>query len=134
MLQGGIHADHLRICLAVDQAWKSIERGTSYAGTGVQGPSFGFVKQDAERQRERVMAKPPEVVEQLLNAWLVAHRWITIGRAGETLCRIDPALPVDMVKVFSLGVIGFKVLIAQRPGRRDTAVMADFTEVLLTEP
>ena len=81
MLERGIHADHLSICLAVDQAWKSVKRGTSYAGAGVQGLSFRFVKQDAERQRERVMAKPLEIVEQLLNACCVAHRRIKIGRA-----------------------------------------------------
>ena len=133
MLQGGIHADHLSVCFAVDQAWQPIERGASYAGTGVQGLSLRFVKQNAERQRERVKAKPPEIVEQLLNARLVAHRRITIGRAGRTLSRIDPALPVDMIKVLSLGVVGLKILIAQRPGGRDAAVVSDFIEVLLTE-
>ena len=56
----------------------------------MQGLSVGFVQKDAERQRERVMTKPPEIVEQLLNAWLVAHRRIKIGRAGRTLRRIDP--------------------------------------------
>jgi hypothetical protein len=78
----------------------------------VQRLSLRFVKQDAERQRERVMAQPPEIVEQLLNAWLVAHGWITIGRASRTLRRIDTALPVDMIKVLRLGVVGLKVLIA----------------------
>ena len=119
VLQGGIHADHLSVCFAVDQAWKSIERGTSYTGTGVQRLSLGFVKQDAERQRERVMAKPLEIVEQLLNARLVAHGRITIGRAGRAFRRIDPALPVDMIKLFRLCVVGLKVLrsSAARPAR-----------------
>ena len=133
VLQRRVHANHLRICFAVDQAWKSIKRGTSYASTGVQGLSVFFVKQDAERQRERMMADTSQIVEQLLNARFVAHRRMTIGRAGRTFGRIDPVLPVDMIKMLRLGVVRLEVLIAQWPRRRDAAVVPDFSEVLLAE-
>ena len=43
MLQGRVHADHLSVRFAVDQARKSIKRGTSHTGTGVQGLSVRFV-------------------------------------------------------------------------------------------
>ena len=93
-----------------------------------------FVEQYAERQRERVMAKPPEIVEQLLNARLVAHGRITIRRAGFTLRRIGAALSVDMIQPLRLCIVRLKVRIAQRPGRRDAAVVYDLSEVFLAEP
>ena len=64
----------------------------------------------------------------------VAHRRITIGRAGRAFRRIDAVLPVDMIKMLGLCVVGLEVLVAQWPGRRDAAVVPDLTEVLLTKP
>ena len=63
MPESGIDADDLGIRFAVDQAWKSVKRGTAYAGTGVQGFSFRLIQQDAERQGERMMTQPLEIVE-----------------------------------------------------------------------
>ena len=83
---------------------------------------------------KRVVAKPLEIVEQLLNARRVAHRRITIGRAGGTFRRIDPALPVDMIKLLGLCVVGLEILVAQWPGRRDAAVVRNLAEVPLTKP
>ena len=80
------------------------------------------------------MAKPLEIVEQLLNARRVAHRRITIGRAGRAFGGIDPMLPVDMIKVLRLCVVGLEVLVAQRPGRRDATVVHHLTEVPLAKP
>src|ERR1022692_1335944 len=97
MPQRRIHRDHLRVSFAVDQAWKSIKRRTSHAGAGVHGFSVHFIQQDAERQREWVMAQPLEIIEQLLNPCFVAHWWITIGGAGRTFRRIYSVLPVDVI-------------------------------------
>ena len=80
------------------------------------------------------MAKPLEIVEQLLNPRCMAHRRITIGRASWAFGRIDAMLPVDMIKMLGLCVVGLEVLVAQRPGRRNAAVVSNLTEILLTKP
>ncbi len=80
------------------------------------------------------MPQPAEIVEQFLNARFVAHGRVTIRCAGWTFRGIGAALPVDVIQMLSLGVIGFKVVIAQRPCWRNTAVVDDFSEIPLTEP
>ena len=134
MLQRGIHANHLSVCLAVDQARKTIERRASYALAGVHGFSIRFVQQNAERQRERVIAKPLEIVGQFLDARRMAHGRIKVGRAGRPFRRIDAVLPVDVIKVLRLCVIRFEILITQRPCRGNTAVVRDVCEIFNTRP
>src|SRR5215469_5966231 len=74
-----------------------------------------------------------QIVAQLLNAWLVAYVWIEIGTARRRFGRVAAALAVDAIQVFGSAVIRLQLLIADRPGRRDPAVMLDLAEILLAQ-
>ena len=75
-----------------------------------------------------------EIVVQLLDPWLVADGRVWIRSRSGRLCRVLAALAVDDVEALSLVVVGSKVLVGQRPSRRDPAVMTDLAEVALPEP
>jgi hypothetical protein len=53
----------------------------------------------------------------------------TCGRLG----RVFPSPTMHLVKVFGLQIVRFEIFIGNRPGRRDTVVVLDFTEVLATQ-
>ena len=74
------NAQNLGVRLGVNQARETIEAVTADARTVVSDLAVMLVEQDAEREGERVVAQTDEVVVQLLNAWLVAHRGITVRR------------------------------------------------------
>ena len=128
-----VHANHLRICLAVDQTWKSIERGTAYASTRVQGLAVFFFEQYAEREWERMMTPQFHIVEELLNAWRVAHRRVGIRSARRAFRWVNSVFSVNVIQIFRLGVIRLELLIAERPCGRDAAIVADFSKILFAK-
>jgi hypothetical protein len=78
--------------------------------------------------------EPREVLCQLLEAWLVAHRWMRIWTTRRRLGGVLAALAVDMVLMLSLVVIRLEVLIGDRPLRRDPAEVTNLPEVLSSQP
>ena len=134
MLESRIHANNLRIRFAVDQARKSVECGTTHAGARVQGLTVLFIEQNAERQRKGMMAEPLQIVVKLLNARFVAYWRMAVGGARRTFRGIDPVFSMNVIQVLRFRVIRLEVLIAERPGGRDAAIVADFPKILLAKP
>ena len=75
-----------------------------------------------------------QVIIQLLDAGLVRHRRVGVLLAGRALRRVLSVLTVHQVEVLRLGVVGLQVIVGDRPGRRDPAMVAELTKVLRTEP
>ena len=115
------------------QTRKAVEAITADARTRARHFAVFLIHENAERQGERVMAQAHQVVVQLLDARLIAHRRIAIRRTGGRLRRVDSPLAVYMIKILRFGVVGLKVLVAQRPGPGYAVVMDDFAEVLLAQ-
>ena len=65
-----------------------------------------------------------EVVAELLDPGLVGTGGWAYGALARTLARVLTVGPVDEVEVLGLGVVGLEVVVADRPGRRDAAVVA----------
>jgi len=43
-------------------------------------------------------------------------------------------IPVHMIEPLCFSIVGFHILVTERPGRRDTAVMVNLAEVLFAQP
>ena len=124
-----IDAMHLRVRLPVDQA--------RIAVAGIAADAFArwrvLIQHDAERCMKRPQPGSREVFTQLRDPWFMADGRVGIRAAGRRLRRIFATFAVNMIDPLGLGVIRLEVFIRDRPCGRDTAVMPDFTEVLLTE-
>ena len=68
----------------------------------------------------------------MLNALLVTDSRVLVRRAGPGLRRIFTTVAVYLVKMLGLRVIRFQLVIADGPRGRDSAVMANLTEVFST--
>ena len=75
-----------------------------------------------------------QVVEQLLDARLVRHRRERVRRRCRRLGRVLAAGAVHLVELLGLGVVRLELVVADRPGRRDPAVVLELAEVLLPQP
>jgi len=114
MLQRRVHADNLGIRFSVHQARKAV------AGVAANTATLGrvlLVEHDAHRQEKRMIPDLLQVVAELLNAPLVADRRVEVRGTGWRFGRIDALLAMHLVEVFGLGVVGFEVLVADRPSR-----------------
>src|ERR1041384_4910952 len=69
----------------------------------------------------------------MLNALLVTDCRKPVRRAGPGLRRIFTTIAVYLVKMLGLRVIRFELVIADGPRGRDSAVMANLTEVFSTQ-
>src|SRR5439155_2124506 len=93
-----------------------------------------LVEHDADGHVERPVPDARQVVDQLLDARLVAEGWMEVGRARGRLRRIATAEPVHLVEMLGLGVVRLQVVVRDRPGGRHAALVGDLAEVLLAEP
>src|SRR5262245_12969229 len=80
-----------------------------------------------------MIAAPLQAVPELLYARLVRDGRVTIRPARGRFGRIHAMLAVDVVEMLGLAIERLEVLISQRPGRRNSAVMPDLAEVLLAQ-
>ena len=83
---------------------------------------------------ERPQSRSRKVVRQVLEPGLMAH-----GRPGISISRcrfrrVFAAISVHLVKVFGLRVVRFQFVVTDRPGRRNSAVVANLSEILLAQP
>src|ERR1051325_9673647 len=69
----------------------------------------------------------------MLNALFVTHGRILVRRAGPWLCRIFTAITVYLVKMLGGGVVRLEFVVADGPGRRDSAVMTNLAEVFFAQ-
>src|SRR5436190_3499802 len=69
----------------------------------------------------------------MLNTLLVADRRILVRRTGVWFRWILTARTVHLIEVFSFGVIGFQLVVADGPRRRYAAVMMQLPEVFFAK-
>src|ERR1700751_4605166 len=112
MLHRFVHAYYLRVRFGIGQAGEPV--------TGVAADASALVRtvlveHDPQGNMERLESGAGEVVGQVLNPRLVADRGVRIRRAGRRFGWIFTAMPVYLVQPFSLRIVRFKVVIADRP-------------------
>src|SRR6185503_21102596 len=69
----------------------------------------------------------------MLNALFVTDCRILVRRAGPGFRRIFTTIPVYVIEVLGLGVIRFQLVVTDRPGRRDAAMMTNLAEVFFAQ-
>ena len=82
---------------------------------------------------KRAQPQSCEIIRKLLDAGLVTHRRMSIGTASMWFRWIFPLIPVHMIKLLCLSIVGFHILVTDRPGRRNTALMVNLAEVLFAQ-
>ena len=80
-----------------------------------------------------MMARAREVVCELLDPRLVRDSRIREGPGSVRLGRILAGVAVDQVELLGLRVVGLKVRVGDRPGRRGAPVVLDLAEVALAQ-
>jgi hypothetical protein len=130
MFQRGIHAEDLGVRLGVDQARVAVTGETADA---LALAAVLLIQQYAKRHMKRRHAEPAEIVTQLLDARLMTDRRKRVRGARGRFGRIHAPLTVHLVELLGLGVVGFHILVADRPSRRDAAVVREFPEVFLAQ-
>ena len=129
--QHRVDADDLRVRLGVEQAREAVDPVAADARARPWPRArLRLLEVDPDRQVERVQSQLLEVVAQLLDAGLVGHRRDGVLRAGWPSLGSSPCWPWTQVQVLGLGVVGLEVVVGDRPGRRDPAVVPELAEVL----
>ena len=131
MLERGTHSQDLGIRLRLDEAGKSIAILAAHA---LAVGHIRLVEHDAAGRVERMVACAFEVVGELLDTRFVGDGGEGIRLAAWRLGGILAACAVDMIHALGFGVVGFKILVAQRPCGRDAILMFDDAEILLAQP
>jgi len=126
VLEGRVDGTHLRVGLRVNQAGKAV---TGLAADAAAGVGIFLVEHDAERRVKRAQAQTREVVGQLLDARLMAHRRLRVGSAAFRLGGVLAGVAVHVVEPLGFGVVGLHVVVGDRPGRRYAAVVFNLAEV-----
>src|SRR5207245_4503460 len=120
-----------RVGLGIHQAGIPVAGAAPDAGTLF--PVL-LIEPHADRQVERPVADPDQIVMQFLDARFMADGLVAVRRAGRRLRRVLASLSVHLIEVLRLGVIRLQLLVRDRPGRRDATVVLDLAEILLAEP
>src|SRR5690349_6131786 len=88
-----------------------------------------FVDLQSQRRVKRTQTEALEIVAQLLDSRLMADRRMRVRAAGARFRRVFTAFAVHVIETFGLQVIWLKIVVRNRPGRRNSAKVADFVEV-----
>jgi hypothetical protein len=135
VLQRRVDADHLRVRLRLEQARESVHPITPDAHAVPARAALRVLDEiDADREMERMQPLLVQVVAQLLDPGLVLDRREAVRRTGRTLGGVLAVAAVDPVQVLGLRVVRLEVLVPQRPGGRDAAVVPQLPEVLRPQP
>src|SRR6266436_1458737 len=102
MLDCLINADNLRVGLGADQTGKAVAGVAADAAALVR---ILLVEHDPNRYVEGLQTRTCEVVGQLLNAWLMAHRRPGIRGTSFRFGRIFSAVPVYLIEILGLRVV-----------------------------
>ncbi len=71
-----------------------------------------------------------QVVVEILDTRLVTNGWVGVLTAPRPVARILTRDAVHVVETLRFGVPGLKIVVGDRPGRREPAVVLDHPEVL----
>src|SRR6476660_1077461 len=126
MLKSWIYTDRLRISLCANQTWVAVAGIATNAGTS---SGLLFIDPNPKRHVKRLQARSLKIIVQMLTTLLVTDGRIFVGRARVWFCWIFAARTVHLIEVFSFGVIGFQLVVADGPRRRYAAVMTNLAKV-----
>src|SRR5271157_4752464 len=126
-----IDAHNLRVGLRAHQTGKAV---AGIAADTAALMRILLVEHDPDRYVEGLQSRTCEVVGQLLNARLMTDGGPGIGSVGRRFGRILSAVPMHLIEILGLGVVRLQIVVADRPGGRDTAVVAQFAEIFLAQP
>ena len=130
VLQRRAHAQHLGVRLGVHQAGEAVAGRAAHAGAVGH---VRLVQHHPAGRVERVQARRGEVVGELLDARLVRDGRERVGRAGRRFGRVLAARAVHLVELLGLRVVGLHLLVGDRPGGGDPAVVPELAEVLFAQ-
>src|SRR5229473_1500709 len=125
-----IDADNLRVGLGANQTGESVAGVAADAAALVR---ILLVEHYADRHVEGLQSRAREVVGQLLDAWLMADGRPGIRGTGRRFGRIFSAVSVHLIEILSLRVVRLQIVITKRPRGRDSAVVAQFAEILFAQ-
>ena len=72
-----------------------------------------------------------EIVREVLEPWLMTYRWPRIALACGRFRRVLPTIAVHLIKVLGMRIVRFQLVVTDRPGRRDAAMMANLSKIPL---
>src|SRR5712691_7323094 len=128
--QRGVHAEYLGVGFGIDEAGITVTR---IAADALAGMKILLIALQAEGSMKWFQSKPFEIVAQLLDARLVADGRVRIRPASARIRRIFTSLPVDVIEPFRFQVVRFELIVRDGPGRRDSAEMANLSEIFFAE-
>src|SRR5712691_9021052 len=103
---------------------------SSAANAGAERPIL-FVEHNPVWRVERVIAGLFEVVGELLDTRFVRNRGERIGRTVWRLGCVFASRSMHLIELLGFRVVGFHLVVADRPGGRDTVMMTQFAEIFL---
>src|SRR6266478_6772737 len=112
MLKSRIDTDRLRVSLCANQTWMAVAGVATNARTLAR---ILFIDANAKRHVKWLQSGALKVIVQMLNPLLVADSRILVRRAGPRLGWIFAAIAVNLIEMFSFGVIGLQLVIADWP-------------------
>ena len=133
-MQRRIHANDLRIGLAIGQTGIAVEGVAADTGRMREREPILLIQQDAHGEMEGRVTFTFETVEELLNARFVRQGRIRIPLARGRLGGILPAQSMHVIELLGGLIIRLKRVVLERPRRRDAVRMPDLIEVLLAQP
>src|SRR5215475_315489 len=92
-----------------------------------------LVKHHTKRSVKRMQSRGGEIVREVLEPRLMTYRWPRIGLACRRFRRVLPSVAVHLVKVLGVRVVRFQLVVTDRPGRRDAAMMANLSKIPLAQ-
>src|ERR1044071_7040151 len=96
----------------MDQAWVAVAGVAADARTEMHRR---FVDANSHRRGIRFETTRPQDFKYLLDARFVTDRWKWIVALARRLCWIFTRLAVDLIELLSPIVVGFEVVILERP-------------------
>ena len=124
-------AEHLRVGLRVHEAREAVARRAPHA---VAVRQVGLGQPHPAGRVERVVPGRLEVVGELLDARLVAHRRERVRRRRRRLGGVLAARAVDLVELLGERVVRLHLGVGDRPRGRCPVVVQQLAEVLRAQP
>ncbi len=128
MFQRRIDRAHLRVRFCRDKARETVAGAAADTFARLR---VAFVEHDAKRRMKWAQAKTSEIIGKLLQPRLVADRRVRVAGARRRLGGVFAAVAVHMIEPLRLGVVGLHVVVVDRPGGRQTAMVLDLAKVFL---
>src|SRR6266480_3954637 len=124
------HAADVRVRFCVNQAGEAVTCVATDARTFLR---IFLIQHDAKWSMKWLQPVQRKVVAQLLNARLVADRWVWEWSTAVRLSRVFAHRAMHMINPLRLSIIWLEFVIRDRPGGRSAAVVFDLAKILFAE-